>query len=132
MAKTVQQCKDIIRTATEGRSTEGLDRRAFGEMMRPYLEEEHCRQEEGVEELRAKFREADADGSGFLSASELWTALKTMDPGAELEDVVTLMSELDVDGDGQLGVDEFVALLSCGDQVQFANESSRGAYRRIR
>ena len=34
-----------------------------------------------------------------------------MDPGAELEDVVTLMSELDVDGDGQLGVDEFVALL---------------------
>lgn len=100
--------------------------------MLPYLEDELCRQEESVEELRAKFRESDVDGSGFLSASELWGALKNMDPGVELEDVVSLMSELDVDGDGQLGIDEFVALLSCGDQVQFAQEGSRGAYRRIR
>lgn len=55
-----------------------------------------------------------------------------MDPNVEIEDVVALMSELDVDGDGRLGIDEFVALLSFGDQVQFSQAKSRGAYHRIR
>jgi len=108
----------MIRSATDGGGADsGLDRRAFSRMMLPFLEDELCSQEESVEELRDKFREADADGSGFLSASELWAALKKMDPGVELNDIVSLMSELDVDGDGQLGIDEFVALLSCGDHV---------------
>ena len=32
---------------------------------------------------------------------------------------------LDADGDPQLGIDEFVTILSCGDQLQFAKEGSR-------
>lgn len=116
--KTVQQCEDMINTATDGGgAANGLDRRAFHKMMLPYLEDQFCSQEESVEELREKFREADTDGSGFLNASEVWNALRKMDPGVVLEDVVALMSELDADGDAQLGIDEFVALMSCGDQL---------------
>jgi len=65
--------------------------------------------------LRAKFLEADVDGSGFLSVEELWNAIRKMGAEVELEDIVQLMSELDVDRNGQLDVDEFVSLLKLGD-----------------
>jgi hypothetical protein len=42
------------------------------------------------------------------------------------------MAELDVDRDGKLEIDEFAALLSCGDHVTFRNEASRGAFLQIR
>jgi hypothetical protein len=42
------------------------------------------------------------------------------------------MTELDIDRDGKLGIDEFVALMSCGDQLSFRSEASAGAYRRLK
>ena len=35
------------------------------------------------------------------------------------EDVVTLMNEIDVDRNGKLDIDEFISLLSLGDQLPF-------------
>ena len=85
-----------------------------------------------MEDLRAKFLEADVDGSGFLSVEELWNAVRKMGAEVELEDIVQLMSELDVDRNGQLDVDEFVSLLRLGDQLQFSNATSKNTYLRIK
>ena len=41
-------------------------------MMLPFMQGELTSQEESVEDMRAKFLEADIDGSGFLNVDELW------------------------------------------------------------
>jgi len=69
-------------------------------MMMPLMQEELVNQEERVEDLRAKFLEADTDYSGFLSVDELWALLLKMGADVTHEDVVQLMSEIDVDRDG--------------------------------
>ena len=68
--------------------------------MMPLMQEELVNQEERVEDLRAKFLEADTDYSGFLSVDELWALLLKMGADVTHEDVVQLMSEIDVDRDG--------------------------------
>ena len=66
----------------------------------PLMQEELVNQEERVVDLRAKFLEADTDYSGFLSVDELWALLLKMGADVTHEDVVQLMSEIDVDRDG--------------------------------
>ena len=85
--------------------------------MMPLMEDELLSQEDRVEDLRAKFLEADVDHSGFLSVDELWALLHKMGADVKQEDVVELMNEIDVDRDGQLDIDEFISLLSLGDQL---------------
>ena len=89
----------MIRNAA-GPSAASLDKNSFQDMMLPFMQEELYSQEESVEEMRAKFLEADADGSGFLSVDELWSAIRKMGADVELDDIVNLMSEIDVDRDG--------------------------------
>lgn len=51
----------------------------------------------------------DTDGSGSISAEEV---VKVMRPGATLEEAQELVSEVDVNGDGQLDYDEVFALMN--------------------
>ena len=46
------------------------------------------RQEDQVEDLRAKFLEADIDRSGFLSVDELFNLLNRMGSGVTHDEVV--------------------------------------------
>lgn len=79
---------------------DGIGRADFAKLMMPLMQEELLRQEDRVEDLRSKFLEADVDRSGFLSVDELWNLLQKMGAGVEHEDVIQLMSEVDVDRDG--------------------------------
>ena len=70
-----------------------------------------------MEDLRKVFLEADVDYSGYLSVGELWAALKEKGADISLDDVCQLMAEIDIDRDGQLDIDEFISLMSLGDQL---------------
>lgn len=106
-----------------GAGADGLGRAQFGALMLPLMQEELLGQEDSVEDLRAKFLEADVDNSGFLTVTELWAAIRRMGAEIELEDVVQLMSEIDIDHDGKLDVDEFVSLMSLGDQLHLSRHA---------
>ena len=66
----------------------------------PLMQDELLSQEDKVEDLRAKFLEADVDHSGFLSVDELYNMLHKMGADVEQEDVIQLMAEIDVDRNG--------------------------------
>jgi Ca2+-binding EF-hand superfamily protein len=57
-------------------------------MLTKTLTNELAGQEESLDDLRAKFREADTDGSGYLTPDELALALRNMGAGVGPEDVV--------------------------------------------
>lgn len=106
LRRTMEQCREMIRSVTKekdlrgGKEPSGIGRHQFGEMMMPLMQEELFQQEDRVEDLRARFLEADVDYSGFLSVDELWNVLQKMGADVSHEDVIQLMSEIDVDRDG--------------------------------
>lgn len=53
------------------------------------------------------FREADVDGSGYLSRSELRSVLKAADLGLTRKEINLLLSSVDLDGDQKISFDEF-------------------------
>jgi len=100
-----------------------LNQREFCELMLNRMKEELFAQEENVEDLRARFMDADIDCSGTLTVDEVYGVLLAMGADLKIEELVELMNEIDVDRTGTLDIDEFVALMSVtGDQVQFNSE----------
>lgn len=71
--------------------------------------------ERNFDDLRRLFKEFDADQSNYLSKDELKGALASL--GITLTDVQLeeLMKEVDLDGNGVIDIDEFVAFLSIAD-----------------
>merc|ERR1711959_196950 len=57
--------------------------------------------------LMAYFRAHDTDNSGFLSRKEFKECMKNADLGLTRQEINALMSEIDVDGDGNISIDEF-------------------------
>mmetsp|Transcript_43809 Transcript_43809/g.103575 ORF Transcript_43809/g.103575 Transcript_43809/m.103575 type:complete len:724 (+) Transcript_43809:78-2249(+) len=80
------------------------------------------RQKEFIAFLRRFFHEADQDGNGVLDKEEfdniveadrLQSKLSDMDINVDKEDLLRTWEMLDVRGDGELGIDEFVDGLVC-------------------
>jgi Ca2+-binding EF-hand superfamily protein len=65
--------------------------------------------------LRALFLEADVDFSGFLSVMELYNIFKKLGADVTENDIIELMTEIDVDRNGELDIDEFISLMTVGD-----------------
>lgn len=61
-------------------------------------------------QLGALFKEADADGSGALDPSEFRSCMAKADLGLSDGDIFELLEMFDADGDGHIGIDEFMAL----------------------
>jgi len=57
--------------------------------------------------LMSYFRAHDADTSGFLSRKEFKECMKNADLGLTRQEINALMAEIDVDGDGNVSLDEF-------------------------
>merc|ERR1711988_1353000 len=53
------------------------------------------------------FRSHDVDNSGFLSRKEFKECMKSSDLGLTRKEINSLMAEIDVDGDGNINLDEF-------------------------
>ena len=92
----------------------------FTELMMKQMKEELLAQEDNIEELRAKFLDADIDHSGTLSVDEIFSVLLRMGADLSMDELVELMHEIDVDRSGSLDIDEFIALMTTtGDEMQF-------------
>lgn len=103
-----------------------INQKEFCEFIIPKMKEELLSYDENVEELRARFMDADVDHSGVLSIDEIYSVLLSMGADLKLEELIELMDEVDVDRNGSLDIDEFVALLSvCGNEIQLQSEGSR-------
>ncbi|KAK8783815.1 hypothetical protein V5799_009823 [Amblyomma americanum] len=64
------------------------------------------------EEIREAFKVFDRDGNGFITAAELRHVMTTLGEKLTNEEVDAMIREADVDGDGQINYDEFVALIT--------------------
>ncbi|EEC16524.1 calmodulin, putative [Ixodes scapularis] len=54
----------------------------------------------------------DRDGNGFITAAELRHVMTTLGEKLTDEEVDEMIREADVDGDGQINYEEFVALMT--------------------
>ncbi|KAK3417463.1 calmodulin-like protein 11 [Eucalyptus grandis] len=64
------------------------------------------------EELKEAFKVFDKDQDGYISPSELRHVMINLGEKLTEEEVQQMISEADLDGDGQVGFEEFVKLMS--------------------
>lgn len=57
------------------------------------------------------FHDADINKDGVLSFDELYALFSKINSDITKNDLITLMKEIDENNDGQLDVDEFIALM---------------------
>ncbi|XP_075901154.1 calcium-binding protein 7 [Nelusetta ayraudi] len=67
--------------------------------------------EDEVEEIREAFKVFDRDGNGFISKQELGMAMRSLGYMPNEVELEVIIQRLDIDGDGQVGFEEFVTLL---------------------
>ena len=97
-----------------------IDMDEFMALMKPEMQRRLLEQDDSVEDFRAIFRDADVDYSGNLSASELYGCLLNNGIDLSFDELCELIGEFDVDSDGKLSIDEFVAMMNTSDDVKFA------------
>ena len=64
------------------------------------------------EEIRVAFRVLDRDGNGFITAAELRHVMTNIGDKLTDEEVYEMIREADMDGDGQVNCEEFVAMMA--------------------
>ena len=62
-------------------------------------------------EIRALFRTFDVDGTGFISSCELRKMAVAFDMNPSDQEVKVALSQLDVNGNGQIDYEEFITLM---------------------
>ena len=72
-----------------------------------WVRETHTAEEISEEEIRKIFTTVDKDGSGFLSRREARRACKLIGEKFGIGEVESWISDVDIDGDGQLSYAEF-------------------------
>ncbi|CAB1352878.1 unnamed protein product [Coregonus sp. 'balchen'] len=65
----------------------------------------------GLREIREAFKVFDRDGNGYISKQELGVAMRSLGYMPNEVELEIIIQRLDMDGDGQVDFDEFVALL---------------------
>ena len=62
--------------------------------------------------LTASFRVFDKDGNGYISSAELRHVMTNLGEKLTDEEVDEMIREADIDGDGQVNYEEFVAMMT--------------------
>ena len=63
------------------------------------------------DEIRDAFRVFDREGNGFISIIDLTDVLSQLGEKLSQEEVEELIHEADIDGDGNIFYDEFIAMI---------------------
>merc|ERR1712172_185172 len=63
------------------------------------------------DEIKEAFKVFDKDGNGFISATELRHVMTNLGEKLTDEEVDEMIREADIDGDGQINYEEFVAMM---------------------
>nr|XP_037276735.1 calmodulin-beta-like [Rhipicephalus microplus] len=72
------------------------------------------------EEIREAFKVFDSDGNGFITADKLRHVMTTLGEKLTDEEVDAMIREADMDGDGQVNYEEFVALITTVEKEEQA------------
>ena len=84
----------------------------------PRVEDEATASQRRTDALRSAFAVLDADGSGAISAEELFATIRALGRGElSAEDASAIVHDFDVSGDGQIQLDEFLAMAALIDQT---------------
>lgn len=85
-----------------------------------------------MEDLRALFRDADTDLSGYLTIDEFYVAMLRMGAEVSRPEIVAYFSEFDINGDMQVDIDEFIAIMTNGCAINFSDEKSIETHLKIK
>merc|ERR1712170_278361 len=67
--------------------------------------------EEAEDEIREAFKVFDGDGNGFISRTELRHVMLNLGEQVTGEEIQSMISEVDVDGDGLINYEEFYSMM---------------------
>lgn len=67
-----------------------------------------------MDDIKKVFQRFDKNGDGKISVDELKEVIRALSPTASPEETVTMMKQFDLDGNGFIDLDEFVALFQIG------------------
>jgi len=91
----IEKAKDMILSVDFDKDGK-ISRQEFSTLMLPILLDELVAADDQLEDMRAKFIEADTDYSGFLSVDEFYVCLLNMGADVTRQEVVNMFSEFDV------------------------------------
>ncbi|XP_066279450.1 calmodulin-like isoform X1 [Branchiostoma lanceolatum] len=94
---------------TDGNGTIDFDE--FVAIMSKIVKGDEGIPEDEEKELREAFKLFDKAGNGYISASDLRQVLNCLGQDLTEEEVDEMISEVDVDGDGRIDYEEFVAAM---------------------
>lgn len=101
--------------ATDANKSDTIDRKEFMDFMLPQLKQEMLTYDKNFDDLRRLFKEYDSDQSNYLSKEELRAALIKLTIELSEMQLDELISEIDLDNNGVIDIDEFIAFLSIAD-----------------
>ena len=76
-----------------------------------WLMSQDIHDEDIEDEIRDAFRVFDREGHGFISVIDLTDLLSKIGEKLSMDEVEELISEADIDGDGNIYYDEFIAMI---------------------
>lgn len=85
-----------------------------------------------MEEFRAEFRDADLDCNGYLNMDEFYSVMRSIGAQVTRKELRNLMLEFDIDSDMHIDIDEFVMLMTRGDELKFNNPEAKMTYFKLK
>lgn len=73
--------------------------------------EQKMKEKNSEEDIRDTFQVFDKDGNGLISAPELWQVMTILGKNFTNKEIDEMILEVDIDGDGQVNYEEFVAMM---------------------
>ena len=73
--------------------------------------EQKMKEKNSDEDIRDTFQVFDKDGNGLISAPELWQVMTILGKNFTNKEIDEMILDVDIDGDGQVNYEEFVAMM---------------------
>lgn len=110
----LEEIAKFIKTIANDQAAKTLTYSQFESFFYGLLVDRVLSSQDNDEYLRDMFREFDSDYSGFLSIEELYSVMLRLKIDMRYEELEALVMEYDMDGNGELDIDEFVELMTGG------------------
>lgn len=85
--------------------------------------------EEEINEFREIFNLVDKDGGGSISKDELAELMDTLGIEATQEEIDHMVGEIDIDGDGDIDFEEFVAVMSRKVNASYTSDQVKDSFK---